>query len=137
MNADSLALGSHVFYPRGTTGERVPATVVGLLSFPECVAISYEHSSQTRLYYDCPVERLTFPIVRAESLASKCCLSPPHTAPSGPEHLHPTVRIVLRLIASMLRRRMTPNIFKLHLSFHKTPWATASLSEKVVQYIGK
>ena len=38
--------------------------------------------------------------------------------------------------ASTVRRRRTPNIFKLHLSFHKTPWATASLSEKVVQYIG-
>jgi hypothetical protein len=28
------------FYLRGTTGECVPATVVGLSSFPECVAIS-------------------------------------------------------------------------------------------------
>jgi hypothetical protein len=30
MNADLLAPGSSVFYLRGTTGERVPATVVGL-----------------------------------------------------------------------------------------------------------
>ena len=37
----------------------------------------------------------------------------------------------------MLRHKMTPNIFKLHLSFHKTPWATASLSENFVQYISK
>ena len=61
----------------------------------------------------------------------------PHRLPplSGPEQLQPTFRIVLRLRASALRRRMRPNIFKLLLSFHKTPWATASLSEKVVQYM--
>ena len=40
INADLLAPGSSVFYLRGTRGERVPSTVVGLLSFPECVAIS-------------------------------------------------------------------------------------------------
>ena len=40
MNADLLVPGSGVFYVRGTTGERVRATVVGLSSFPECVAIS-------------------------------------------------------------------------------------------------
>ena len=57
--------------------------------------------------------------------------------PSGPEQLQPTFRSVLRLRASALCSRMTPNIFKLHLSFHKTPWATASLSEKVVQYMDK
>ena len=67
MNADLLVPGSNVFYLRGTTGERVPATVVGLSSFPECVAISYEHSSHTQIYRDCPVKRLTFPIVCAES----------------------------------------------------------------------
>ena len=55
--------------------------------------------------------------------------------PSGPEQLQPTFRIVTESLN--LRRRMTPNIFKLHLSFHKTPWTTTSLSEKVVQYIGK
>ena len=62
-----------------------------------------------------------------------CCLP----LPLGPEQLQPTLRIVGRPRASTLHRRMTPNIFKLHLSFHKTPWATASLSEKVVQYIGE
>ena len=67
MNADLLAPGSSVFYLRGTTGERVPATVVGLSSFPECVAISYEHSRHTQYYRDCPVAHLTFPIVRADS----------------------------------------------------------------------
>ena len=36
-------------------------TVVGLLSFLECVAISYERSDHTQLYCDCLVERLTFP----------------------------------------------------------------------------
>ena len=30
MNADLLVPGSSVFYLRGTTGKRVPATVVGL-----------------------------------------------------------------------------------------------------------
>ena len=79
MNADLLAPGSNVFYPRGTIGELVPATAVGLVSFPECVAISYERSSHTQLYCDCPVERLTFPIVRAESPTSKRCPSPPPT----------------------------------------------------------
>ena len=34
MNAD-LKPGNDVFYLRGTTVERVPATVVGLSSFPE------------------------------------------------------------------------------------------------------
>ena len=33
INADLLAPGSSVFYLRGTTGERVPATIVGLV-FP-------------------------------------------------------------------------------------------------------
>ena len=84
MNADLLASGSNVFYLRGNTRERVPATVVGLLSFLECVAISYERSSHTQLYCDCPVERLTFPIVRRpESPTSKRCPSPPPTAAVG------------------------------------------------------
>ena len=48
-------------------------TVVGLSSFLECVAISYE---PTQLYSDCPVEWLTFPIERAESPAADSCLSP-------------------------------------------------------------
>ena len=51
MNADLLAPSSSVFYPRDTTGERVP--VVGLSSFPECVTISYERSGHTQLYRDC------------------------------------------------------------------------------------
>ena len=54
MNADLLAPGSNVFYLRGTTGGCVPATIVGLSSFLECVAISYEHSGRTQLYCDCP-----------------------------------------------------------------------------------
>ena len=40
MNIDLLELGSDFFYPKGTTRELVPATFVGLSSFPECVAIS-------------------------------------------------------------------------------------------------
>ena len=120
MNADLLMPGKNVSYLRGTTRERVHATIVGLLSFVECVTISYECSGRTQLYCDCPVERLTFPIVRAKSPTSERCPSQPPTA---------TVRsgvvaadgfgIVLRLRASTLRRRMTPNIFKSHLSFHK------------------
>ena len=84
MNADLLAPGSNVFYLRGTTREHVLATIVGLSSFPECVAISYERSGHTQLYRDCPVGRLTFPIVRAESPASERCPSPPPTATVGP-----------------------------------------------------
>ena len=49
MNADLLAPSSNVFYLRGTTGECVPATVGGLSSFLECVAISYERSVHTQL----------------------------------------------------------------------------------------
>ena len=77
MNVDLLAPGSTVFYLSGTTWERVPATIVGLSSFPECVAISYERSGHTRYYRDCPVARLTFPIVRADSPDSDRGLSPP------------------------------------------------------------
>ena len=47
MNADLLAPGGNVFYLRGTTGERVPATAVGLSTVPESVAISYERSGHT------------------------------------------------------------------------------------------
>ena len=83
MNVDLLAPGSNVFYLRGTIGERVPATVVGLLSFPECVTISYERSGHTQLYCECAVEWLTFPIVRAESPTSERCSSPPPTAAVG------------------------------------------------------
>ena len=38
-----------VFYLRGTTGERVPATVVGSSSFPDCVAISLVMTQVMRL----------------------------------------------------------------------------------------
>ena len=41
MNADLLVSRSSVFYLRGTPGEHVLATVVGLSSFLECVAIGY------------------------------------------------------------------------------------------------
>ena len=83
MNIDLLVSGSNVFYLRGTSRECVPATVVGLLSFPECVAISYERSEQTQLKCDCTLERLTFPIVRADFPASDRGLSPPPTADVG------------------------------------------------------
>ena len=56
MSVDLLVPGINVFYPRGTTRERVPATVVGLSSLPECVAISHESLGHTQLYRDCPVE---------------------------------------------------------------------------------
>ena len=36
--------------------ELVLASVVGLSSFPECVAIGYECSAHTQLYHECPVE---------------------------------------------------------------------------------
>ena len=67
MNADLLAPdllapGSNVFYLRGTTGEFVLATVLGLSFFLECVAISYERSGHTPLYRDCPRDLLTFSI---------------------------------------------------------------------------
>ena len=48
----------------------MPATVVGLSSLLEFVAISHEHSGHTQLYSDCPVEQLTFPIVRMDSPTS-------------------------------------------------------------------
>ena len=44
------AAGSNVCYLRGTTGEHFPAAVVGLLSFLECFAISYECSDHMQLY---------------------------------------------------------------------------------------
>ena len=134
MNADLLAPGSNVFYLTGTIGEHVPTTVVGLLSFPKCVIISCERSSHTQLCCDCPVERLTFPIVCTESPTSKRCPSPPPTVAVGSGAVATDVKDCLRPRASIMRRRMTPNILKLHLSIHKTPFPTASLSEKVVQY---
>ena len=84
MKSDLLAPRNNVFYLRGTTGEHLPATVVGLSSFPECVAISYERSGHTQLYRDCPVKRLTFPIVQTESPASERCASPPPATPCLP-----------------------------------------------------
>ena len=62
----------------------MPATDVGLSSFPEGVAISYERSGHTQLYHDCPVKRPAFPIVRKESPASERCASPPPAAPCLP-----------------------------------------------------
>ena len=61
----------------------MPAASVGLSSFLECVAISYERSGHTQPYRDCPMERLTFPIVRAESPTSESCAFPPPAAPVG------------------------------------------------------
>ena len=58
----------------------MPATAVGLSSFPECVAISYERSGHTQLCRDCPMKRLTLPVVRVESPASKRGVSPPPSA---------------------------------------------------------
>ena len=105
MTDDLLAPGNNVVHLRSTSGESVPATatVVDLLSFPACVAISYERSGHTQLNSDCPVEWLTFPIVRADSSASDHGPSPlptavrPHCLPlmSGLQHLRPTVRSVL------------------------------------------
>ena len=47
MNAELLKRGSDVFYLRGT--EHMLATVVGLLSFPNCIAIGYTCSGHTKL----------------------------------------------------------------------------------------
>ena len=44
MNAGLLVPGNYVFYLRGTTGERVPAAVVGLSSLLQCVGINHKHS---------------------------------------------------------------------------------------------
>ena len=44
MNADILKPGSDVFYLRGTTGEHMPAPVVGLSSFARCLTISHRGS---------------------------------------------------------------------------------------------
>ena len=63
MNTDLLAPGSSAFYLRGTIGECVPATVVGLLSFLERVAISYERSGHTQYYRDCPVAGVPFGVI--------------------------------------------------------------------------
>ena len=50
MNADLWVPGSDVFYLRGM------CLPVGLSSFLECVAISYEHSGHMQLHHDCPVK---------------------------------------------------------------------------------
>ena len=73
INADLLKPANDAFYLRGTTRESVPATVAGLSSFPECVAIGYECSGHTQHYGDCPVGYLTFPIALADSAASDRC----------------------------------------------------------------
>ena len=118
----------------------MPATVVGLLSFPECVTISYERSDHAQLYCDCPMERLTFPIERAESPASERCLSPPPTAAVGSGAVATNVQGCLETESLSVAPQDDTKYFQVALiisPFHKTPWATVSLSEKVVQYIGK
>ena len=45
MNSELLAPSTGVFYLRGTTNERVPATIVGSSSKADCVAIQYEQSA--------------------------------------------------------------------------------------------
>ena len=70
MNDDLLKPASDVFFLRGTTRESVPTTVVGLSSFPGCIAIRYEHWGHTQLYPDHPVGHLTLPIAHADSPAS-------------------------------------------------------------------
>ena len=47
MKSELLALGTGVFYLRGTTNECVPATIVGSLSKADCVAIQYERSGHS------------------------------------------------------------------------------------------
>ena len=55
----------------------MPATVVGLSSFPECVAIRYERMGHSQLYQaECPVEDLTLPgfsRLRTLCLPTMCC----------------------------------------------------------------
>ena len=135
MNADLLVPGSNAFYLRGTKGN----VCLPLLwtSYPSRSVSPSTTSTRAILYYDCPMERLTFPIVRVDPPISKVVRPHCLLLPSSLEQLQPTFRIVLRIRVSMLCRRMTPNIFKLQLSFHQTPWATASLCQEVVQYIGK
>ena len=86
INADLLAPGSSVFYLRGTTGERVPATVAGLSSFPECVAISPVMTQVMRL------------VPRAPTIFAKTTHRCPYISPSLYEHqqfLHMTEDIWL------------------------------------------
>ena len=136
MNADLLVPGSNVFYLRGTTGERVPATVVGLLSFPECVAISYERSGHTQLYCDCPVERFFFPHC-ARGAASKHGVSPPPTAAVGSRAVAADVQDCPETESLNVALQDDSKQFQVALIISQNPWATMSLSEKVVQYIGK
>ena len=49
MNSELLAPGTGVFYLRGSTNERVPATIVLSLSKVDCVAIQYERSGHSQL----------------------------------------------------------------------------------------
>ena len=45
----------------------VSATIMGTSATLDCVAIQYNRSGHSRLYPDCPLDRLTVPISRAES----------------------------------------------------------------------
>ena len=66
----------------------VSFTVVGLSSFLECVAISYERPGHMQYYCDCSVERLTFPL-SAQTLLLPIAVLPHRLPPtSGLQHLH-------------------------------------------------
>ena len=104
----------------------MPATVVGLLSFPECVAITYERAGHTQqLCCGCPVEWLTFPIERVESPTSERCLSPPPTTAIGFGGVATDVHNCLETESLSDAPQDDTKHFQVALSFHKTPWATA------------
>ena len=101
---------------------------------PECVAISHEHSRHRQLYCDCPVERLTFPAVRADSPASD--RGPSHHLPpkSGLQQLRPTFRSVLRSSTLQYISIKAPILpLPCFIASSSCLLATASLPEKVVQ----
>ena len=113
----------------------MPATVVSLSSFPECVAITYEHSRHTQLHRDCPVGRLTCPL-SARTFPLPTAVRPHRLPPtSGLQHLWPTFNSVLRPSTSAHEE----------IHFHQSPHsaitmfyceqllATMSLPDKVVQ----
>ena len=87
MNADLLAPSSSIFCLRGTTGEHVPATVMGLSFFPECVTISYEHSGH-----------IVFPRLPRGAALLLLTVVRPHRLllTSGLLHLQLTLRSMLR-----------------------------------------
>ena len=131
LNAEFLALGSIVFYQRGTTG--CACHCCGPLILPGVCCHQLRAQTIHSFTVIAPWSGSPSPLSARSPPLPNVVL--PHTAAVRSGAVATDVQDCLETESLSVAPQDDTKHF--HLSFHKTPWATASLSEQVVQYIGK